>query len=515
MGMRAILLSAMGAAAVLACTTPRVVDSSPSVATAPAPRDVISDPDEYHDRPISIAAGADYFMRYGVGDPYSTGIAYPIFLALMEAYPDELGRDVRAFGSKFGFIASPDPKLLPLGFHLTTDPITRVPFVVMNCQLCHADVLKLPGGDRVVSGIGSKRVRVHAYDAALTRIGLDPDLTIERLDPLATKAATEHGVAWPYEMRRAILDATLREWKRRANVRASDTKRLERALPGRVATIESFMMALNMQLGTHLVLPAKPGWTKIPDVRGFRYRDTLSYDALATGAPSVLAAEADFAFGARPVWYDTHRHIGTSMYLFLRAFDRALPYPGRVDRDLAARGKTIFESKCASCHGTYAGDAGHQRATYVESVVPLSVIGTDDARLRAATPELIAAANAVEITKGLTRAEATNGYVPPVLIDVWARGLYGHAGQWPTLDVLAMKPDDRPRMFIVSIDAPYDLDRIGSRWRATSAQDDRPLAAGEYVWDASAPGCGVGGHPFLSDLPEADRRAVLEYAKLL
>lgn len=506
---RAALLLIIGAA----CAAPRVVESPPYVApNAAAP---MSDPEEYRDRKISIAAGQDYFMRFGVGDPYSTGIAYPVLLALMQAYPDDLGRNWREFSSKLGFIAAIDPKTPPTGFHLTIDPNTRVPFVVMNCQLCHTDVLKLPAGDTIVAGIGSKRVRVHAYDAALTRIGLDPELTVERLDDLATKAATERGVPWPYEMRRPILVATLKEWRRRAALRSADTKKLERALPGRVATIESFMMALNMQRGTHLALPEKPGWTKIPDVRGFRYRETLSYDAVGTGAPSALAAEADFAFGARPVWYDTHRHIGTSLYLFLRAFDRKLPYPGNLDRDLASRGKTIFESRCAGCHGTYAGDAGNQRAAYQERVVPLAAIGTDDARLRAVTPELVDAAKAVPITKGLTHVEATNGYVPPVLIDLWARGLYGHAGQWPTLDVLAMKPEDRPRLFIVQADAPYDLERIGSRWRATSPQDGAPLAPGEYVWDASAPGCGVGGHPFLSDLPAHDRHAVLEYAKTL
>jgi len=253
----------------------------------------------------------------------------------------------------------------------------------------------------------------------------------------------------------------------------------------------------------------------VPDVRGFRYRETLSWDGSATGAPSVLVAEADFAFGARPAWYDAHRHIGTSMFLFLRAFERKLPFPGAIDRDLAARGRGVFDAKCATCHGTYSGEAGRQRAVYEERVVPIATIGTDDARLRALTPEIVAAANAIPITRGLTHVAPTNGYVPPVLIDVWARGLYGHAGQWPSLDVLAMRPEDRPRTFVVASDAPYDLERVGSRWRSASPMDDATLAPGEYVYDASSPGCGVGGHPFLSDLPAADRRAVLEYAKTL
>jgi mono/diheme cytochrome c family protein len=479
----------------------------------------MSEPEEYRDRPISIAAGEDYFSRTGVGDPYATGIAYPIFLALMELYPDDVGRDWRDFAARFGLVfapgASTESKALPAGFHLTIDPFTNVPFVVMSCHLCHADVLKLPSGDRFVSGIGSKRVRVHAYDAAMMRIGSDASFTAERLAPIAASAAAKAGVMWPDAWRAKILEATLREWKRRAGIRIADTKKLERGLPGRVATIESFMMAMNTQLGTHLALPARTGWTKIPDVRGFRYRETLSYDGAGTGAPNVLAAEADFAFGARPAWYDAHRHIGTSLFLFLRAFDRDLAFPGAIDRELAARGRVVFDAKCAPCHGAYSGEPGKHRASYDERVVPLSMVATDDARLRAMTAELVDAANAVPITRGVAHVAATEGYVPPVLIDLWARGSYGHAGQWPTLDVLAMKPEDRPRTVVVATDAPYDLDRIGARWRPSSPMDDAKLAPGDYVYDASVPGYGVGGHPFLSDLPAADRRAVLEYAKLL
>ena len=62
-----------------------------SGAAACAP--TMSSPPEYADTPISEQAGAKYFLETGGGDPYATGIAYPLFLAMMEAYPNELGRD--------------------------------------------------------------------------------------------------------------------------------------------------------------------------------------------------------------------------------------------------------------------------------------------------------------------------------------------------------------------------------------------------------------------------------------
>jgi hypothetical protein len=106
----------------------------------------------------------------------------------------------------------------------------------------------------------------------------------------------------------------------------------------------------------------------------------------------------------------------------------------------------------------------------------------------------------------------TEGYVPPVLLGVWARGLYGHAGQWPSLEVLATPPAERPTRFLVDTEGPYDLERVGVRYDATT---ERAPRAGEYVYDGSAPGLGIAGHSFLANLPPRERRAVIEYLKTL
>ena len=46
-------------------------------------------------------------------------------------------------------------------------------------------------------------------------------------------------------------------------------------------------------------------------------------------------------------------------------------WPYAVDRDLAAKGQTVFEATCSRCHGTY-GDGG----VYPNEVVPLGDVGT-------------------------------------------------------------------------------------------------------------------------------------------
>ncbi len=495
--------------------------SAPPTA-APSAAIAMSSPAEYAERPVSAAAGADYFERLGVGDPYGAGIAYPVLLALMEAYPDVLGRDWNELADRFGFVRDPqangDPRAPPLEFHLTVDPNTQVPWVVTNCEMCHADRLRLRADgsrDVVVPGLGNKRVRPHAYANALLRAGADRQLDEARLRELCDRRAAAWDIPWNPSMRRAIVRATLAGLRSLAARSGALSERFEGALPGRAATIESFAIALDAFAGAHVPLPDRPGWAKVPDVVGAPYRTTLSFDGSGTGTPEALVLEASFVFGTRPEWYTAHPWLAGSMLSYLRSFRRKLPFPGPIDAVLAERGRSRFASACAHCHGTYERAPGADALTvsYREDVVPVGLVGTDGARVEAVTPAFGQAANVVPLTRGLTSVRNTGGYVPPVLLDVWARGLLGHAGQWPSLEALATPPDERPARFVVDTESPYDLVRVGVAYEVVRAP--RALRPGEYLYDGSAPGLGVGGHPFLAQLPADEKRAVIEFLKTL
>lgn len=499
-------------------TTPKPVESAERATSAPvgdAP--TMSNPVEYADRPISAQAGEEYFLHTGGGDPYATGMAYPVFLALMEAYPEELGRDWTEFSEKFGTIPDPAakgaPHAPPIGFHLTIDPNTQVPWLVANCTFCHTERIHLPTGDLVVPGLGNKSVRPHAYVNALMRIGTNFALDADGIAALATRRAREWAVPWPEPMRSPIVKATIEAFKDGATKRAPSVKRFDAALPGRMATIESFALGLEEHRKQGIVMPIAIGWAKVPDIRSFPFRDTFSYDGSGYGSPQALVLEADFLFGARPEWYLSHPHIATSVYLYLRSFTRKLPFPRPIDAKLASRGKVVFEGTCARCHGYYVDHGGEIRVSYKERVVAIDMVGTDRARLDAVTPSFVEAANAFPWTKGFTAVRNTGGYVPPVLLDLWARGVFGHAGQWPSLEALATPPSERPRKFIVDTRGFYDLDRVGVRYEAVT--NPRPLRTGEYLYDGDEPGYGTQGHPFLSGLAKDDRRAVIEYLKAL
>jgi mono/diheme cytochrome c family protein len=505
--MRAILAFV----AVAACGAPGAVPLAHESSAEPAAEAPVavpmSEPAEYEIATASRAAGEAIFTRTGVGDPYRTGMPYPMWLALMRAYPDKFGGNPQALADKFGFIArapKPDsPDLderegLPLGMHLTIDPVTGVAFVMTNCALCHAERVRWRGGEALVIGLGNKRVQVHAYDAAFADAARDPGFTADRLEDLADAAAAERGTPWPSDYRGSIVSATVDALRLRAQQRGEFLARTHDGPPGRVATIETFALAIGQMLGHPIETARDIGWAKVPDVIGFAHRATLSWDAVGTGPMDLLAVEADFAAGVRPEWFLRHPLQGASLGDYLRHPSARPKFPGAIDAARAARGRTIFGDECAPCHGHYGPDGNS--LDYKEQVVPLHDLETDPARANAVTKSFADGANS--LAGGLTHTRATGGYVPPVLTNVWARAPYGHAGQWTSLSVLATPPEQRPTRFGIDPGGLYDLDKVG-------------IASGNYMIDATKPGFGVEGHPFLSQLGPADAALVIEYLKTL
>lgn len=509
--MRTLLVLALVSCSTAPSTTPVLPHSAPAAAVP------MSDPLEYDIPRISRDAGKAIFTRTGIGDPYRTGIPYPIFLALLRAYPKAFGADTQAVADTFGFVArTPDPNSddldvregLPLGMHLTTDPITGVPFVMTSCVLCHAERLRWRGGEATIIGLANKRVRIHAYDAAFADITRAPNFDAEHIGRLAREQAAAHHIAWPDPYAQPMVAATLAALTKRAADRAELRTRTMDAPPGRVATIESFIGVLGQLAHASITFAPQVGWAKVPDVIGFPVRTTLSWDASGEGPMDLLAVEADVAAGVRIEWLQRHPFQGASLGAYLRQPESRPAFPGPIDRKLAERGHKLFADNCSHCHGTYS--AGGRVVDYEEQVVPLEDLHTDPARSLAATESFERAANDPALTQGFTRFRRTGGYVPPVLTNVWARAPYGHAGQWPSLAVLATPPDKRPHQIILRFDEPYDLAAIGVATRVPGPA----LSHGEYLHDATRPGLSVAGHPFLADLGP-DAAAVIEYLKTL
>jgi hypothetical protein len=101
----------------------------------------------------------------------------------------------------------------------------------------------------------------------------------------------------------------------------------------------------------------------------------------------------------------------------------------------------------------------------------------------------------------------TNGYASMPLDGIWLRAPYLHNGSVPTLRALLLL-DERPARFFRGYNL-YD-------WRGVGFVANGPEAEKEGVaFDTSLRGNGNGGHTYGTDLPAAEREALLEYLKTL
>ena len=422
---------------IVACLAPPAAVAPARVVPSALP---LSEPAEYEIPRISRAAGEEIFTRTGIGDPYQTGIPYAVWLAILRAAPEQLGGDPQALAHRFGFLArTPDPTStdldkrdgLPIGMHVTTDPRTGAQFLVTSCVLCHAERI----GDQLVVGLANKRGRVHAYYHALATADVDP----KQIEAFASEAATQHHLAWPVHGGATLVAGFLAGLRGHAQEHAVLDRRTRENPPGRVAPVET--IAVTMHRLTNRTIDAAPdvGWAKIPDVIGFGVRTSLTWDGAEQGSMDQQAVLAEIEVGVRDIWLERHPFQAASLGAFLRQ-PRARPgFPGTLNRALAEQGRSVFADACASCHGTYGVDG-----RVIDYDDQPRDVGTDPARALAPSATFEAAANDPLLTHGATRFHRTGAYISPVLTNVWARAPYGHAGQWPSLAVMAMAPAERP-----------------------------------------------------------------------
>ena len=190
-----------------------------------------------------------------------------------------------------------------------------------------------------------------------------------------------------------------------------------------------------------------------------------------------------------------------------------LRYPRPLDAPLVARGHERFDAVCAKCHGTYALRGSETRAVYSESIIPTDYVGTDSGPRQRRHASVRGCRQRLLAHQGAHPRAQHRGLRPAGAHRYLARGLLATPGsglsrkRWrrsPTKD--RDGPSLTPR-------GAYDLDRVGVRYEVPHGE--RKRRPGEYVYDARQPGLDVGGHPFLANLAQDDRRAVIEYLKTL
>jgi hypothetical protein len=278
--------------------------------------------------------------------------------------------------------------------------------------------------------------------------------------------------------------------------------------PGRNTPIE-FAKATSL-------VPVEPpfGLAKLPAVWTHGLRETFGYDGSLKGDMAYALAAVEFNKKMPAAHIDARQARWQSVYEYLKAL-RPPEYPGKIDAELAGKGKAIFGENCSHCHGTYGPDG---RVNYREKIVPLAEIGTDSDRLRSLTDRLVEARSRGVFARKVQLVK-TDGYVVPPLIGIWCRGPYLHNGSVPTLSDLLRPVEERPVTFFNGGDTGYDLDRLGLPYEEEVRPDGhragRRGSASQVAFNTTEPGNGNGGHEFGVDLSQEERRALLEYLKQL
>ncbi|MDQ3334017.1 MAG: c-type cytochrome [Myxococcota bacterium] len=189
-------------------------------------------------------------------------------------------------------------------------------------------------------------------------------------------------------------------------------------------------------------------------------------------------------------------------------------WPYGVDRAKADIGRGVFETKCATCHGTYGAIE-----QYPNLIVPTAEVGTDATLAQGAGQfgdRYINWFNSSFFGE-LSFLSPAPGYVAPPLDGIWATAPYLHNGSVPTLAAL-LDSSRRAKFFSRSFDST-DYDRKAVGWRTTtlaSGQSAPPQGTrASYIYDTTILGYGNGGHTYGDALRPDERDALIEYLKTL
>lgn len=449
--------------------------------------------------PVSPESGYEYFHRRAIGSPYTTGVPYALWLAVMERYPEELGRTWTEFSEKFGLIANQnEPNGLPIGFVLEHDWLSGTQFVMTNCALCHTAMI----GNRRIDGLGARNLRLNALNNTFMHLAARQDFNSETVIPAAEAIAQSYQIPWDWRSRLAANKAV-------EKLKELSARHVEMdAGPGRSAAVEFTKAATEVRIEPPF------GFVRFHPVWTYRKRQSFGVDGIMTGDLALAAALVEFNKGMPPEYIVRHEERFYSIYEYIKTL-RPPSYPGVVDTALADRGHRLFLVHCASCHGTYGPD---EAENYEERIIPLSEIGTDPDRLHTVTRELVDAFNRNELGRRAPM-KLPGGYIGRPLDGIWSRAPYLHNGSVPTLADLLRPAGERPVNFYLGGDTDYDLNRLGVVYEEEISPDGarrgRRASFRQSEFDTRAPGDRNGGHEYGTALSEEDRRALLEYLKLL
>jgi hypothetical protein len=437
------------------------------------------------------------FKYASIGAEHDAGIPYWIFYVLPRMFPEKLP-------GPGGYASLGVPweqgQELPVGF---TKKVIGFPRVANNCAVCHTVTYrtKLDSNPVFVVAGGGNTTNVEGFFRFFIDCAKDPRFNA---DDMMSQINAVTDLDWIDKLlyRFIIIPVTkqtlLDREKQFAWIYRPDFPDWGRGRDDAMNLTKYFMIKAPMD-NTF-------GPTDMPAIWNLqKYKpDKGMYMNLAGDshdAYSVIMDSALGLLGAAPA----NKKDFLDQVKWLHEFLGALPapkYPFPIDQAKAAKGKSVFDAACASCH------ASERTGTRL----PLEQVNTDRNRLDSWNKDAAIASNKVVSGMGLERKglveETLNGYIVTFLDGVWLRAPYLHNGSVPTLRDLLEPVERRPATFFRGYNV-YDPVKVGFVYQGPDAEQVGTKQ------DATQKGNGNQGHTFGSDLAEADKEALVEYLKTL
>jgi hypothetical protein len=450
--------------------------------------------------PPYFASDEDHFLFGSVGTEEQQGIPYWIWLVLPRVFPEYLPGPG---GYASTGMLSKDGHEMPVGLSKVTIGFPRV---AINCAMCHTASYRARPDDlaTIVAAAPSHQTAPQQYLRFLFACASDPRFTA---DTLMAEIAKNYDLS---ALDRAIYRFILIPQTRKALLRLRDTDSWMQRNPdwgrGRIDPFNPVKFGILGQpvdttIGNSDMVPL---WN-LRQHQGYAYH----WDGLNTNLQEVVLSSA-LGDGATEKWVDrdfakwnnTKPEEMSSLRRVQNYILNVQPpkYPYSIDSQLAAAGQTIYEAGCASCHAFGGARTG--------TVIPLAEVGTDRHRLDMWTPASATSYNAYGQGHAwkFSAFRTTGGYVAVPLDGLWLRAPFLHNGSVPSLTDLLEKTAQRPVRFWRGYDV-YDPVKVG--FVASGPEAER---RGTMI-DVTQPGNGNDGHLYGTDLPPADKRALLEYLK--
>lgn len=460
---------------------------------------------------IAYESDEEHFKYGSIGSEPVTGLPVTVLNAIPYIYKDRLGSaGYAAFGMQ-----SEEGEPLPIGFSRRI--VTGVERAWLNCAACHVTTYRMPGETKTNYILGGPSNDLNLYDLIVffADIGIDPGFTADAvIAAVNTDEVPGHLNFLERPFYRYIVHPRVQAGLRALSDQLAFVRRQEPYGPGRVDTFNSYkVLQFNFPMGPDSISDtALNGASDYPSIWMQKPREGMNLHWDGNNS-SVDERNLSAALGAGV----SPTSVDTASLARIRAWIDELPapeFPGKIDTDLAARGKPLYARYCAACHGM-AGEDGYDYSTIrypdLGQVVDLAAVGTDPGRWASYTQGFAAVQNTLYAGYPwqFKNFRKTGGYANQPLDGIWARSPYLHNGSVPTLRDLLEPAARRPKVWMRGSDI-LDPVRVGYRSDTN--------AGGTFRYDTTVLGNANTGHEgaaYGTHLPAAAKDAIVEYMKTL